>query len=110
MFFHELDTPALIIEKKILLNNIQSMQALADNNNILLRPHVKTHKMPFIAEIQKEHGARGIACAKLGEAEIMSKNGFDDILALVIKSESTERISDLILLIGTPIHKKQDYV
>jgi D-serine deaminase-like pyridoxal phosphate-dependent protein len=98
MLFPELDTPALIIEKKILLNNIQSMQALADNNNISLRPHVKTHKMPFIAEIQKKHGARGIACAKLGEAEIMSENGFDDILLanIIIGPNKLNRLAALI--------------
>jgi D-serine deaminase-like pyridoxal phosphate-dependent protein len=80
MFFPELDTPSLIIEKKKLLNNIQSMQALADNNNVSLRPHVKTHKSPYIAKLQKQHGARGISVAKLAEAEVMSEHGFDDIL------------------------------
>lgn len=77
--FSEIDTPALLIEKSILERNIFSMQALANSRNIKLRPHIKTHKIPEIAQMQIDAGANGIAVAKISEAEIMAQFGFKDI-------------------------------
>ena len=56
------------------------MQAYCDEHGLALRPHVKTHKLPRIARLQLEAGARGLTCQKLGEAELMADAGFDDIL------------------------------
>ncbi|MBN1212164.1 MAG: alanine racemase [candidate division Zixibacteria bacterium] len=75
----DIDTPALLIERRILEINIRRMQQLADDNRIILRPHIKAHKMPYLALKQIAAGAGGIAAAKLSEAEIMIKNGLDDI-------------------------------
>jgi hypothetical protein len=36
------------------------------------RSHVKTHKSPVLARMQRDAGARGITCQKLGEAEVMA--------------------------------------
>jgi D-serine deaminase-like pyridoxal phosphate-dependent protein len=44
------------------------------------RPHIKTHKSVFLAEMQRKAGTSGITCAKLGEAEAFAAEGFDDIL------------------------------
>jgi D-serine deaminase-like pyridoxal phosphate-dependent protein len=44
------------------------------------RPHIKTHKSPVIARLQRDAGARGITCQKVGEAEVMADAGLDDIL------------------------------
>lgn len=86
--FKDLDTPALLIEKSILEDNIKHMQELANKYGKKLRPHIKTHKMPEIAKMQLEAGAVGIACAKISEAEIMAKHGFKDIqIANIIVSE-----------------------
>lgn len=60
--------------------NIRRMQSIADAAGVKLRPHTKTHKAPFFARMQVEAGARGITCAKLGEAEVMADAGFTDIL------------------------------
>lgn len=86
--FSEIDTPALLIEKSILERNIFNMQALANNRNIKLRPHIKTHKIPEIAKMQTEAGAKGIAVAKISEAEVMAQFGFKDIqIANIILGE-----------------------
>jgi D-serine deaminase-like pyridoxal phosphate-dependent protein len=91
-FFNRIDTPSLIIEKSTWENNIQKMQNIANKNNIALRPHIKTHKMPDLVRKQIEVGARGIACAKIGEAEIMNENGIDDIqIANVVSGQSKLR-------------------
>lgn len=79
MKINEIDTPALLINKDLLLKNIQNMQRYADLQNVSLRPHTKTHKMPFIANLQRNEGCKGIAVAKVGEAEVMAENGQNDI-------------------------------
>ena len=79
MDYMELDTPALIIDEEKLLENIHYMQDYADRNHVTLRPHTKTHKMPYLAKLQEENGAKGIAVAKVGEAEVMAANGLKDI-------------------------------
>lgn len=77
--FPQIDTPALIVEKRVIERNISRMQQLATENGVTLRPHIKTHKMPLLARMQVEAGAHGIAVVKLGEAEVMAGSGIDDI-------------------------------
>jgi D-serine deaminase-like pyridoxal phosphate-dependent protein len=77
--FYNIETPALLVEESVLLRNIRNKQQLATRNNIYLRPHIKTHKSIYIAKLQRDAGAKGIAVAKIGEAEIFAKYGFDDI-------------------------------
>lgn len=74
-----LDTPSLIIDYDIMMDNIDFMQKKANKYNVKLRPHTKTHKMPDIAKLQLEKGAKGITVAKVGEAEVMKDSGIDDI-------------------------------
>jgi D-serine deaminase-like pyridoxal phosphate-dependent protein len=56
------------------------MQNYCDPHGIRLRPHIKTHKIPNFARKQVELGAIGIACQKLGEAEVMVDAGLLDIM------------------------------
>ena len=56
------------------------MAAFFAEKDAYLRPHTKTHKTPVLAHRQIEAGARGVTCAKLGEAEIMAAAGIRDIL------------------------------
>ena len=60
MNYMELDTPALIIDREIMMDNLRFMQEYADRRHVALRPHTKTHKMPRLALIQEELGARGV--------------------------------------------------
>src|SRR3954463_16252355 len=46
---------------------------------VALRPHVKTHKIPEIAQMQLDAGAIGITVAKVGEAEVLP--GEDELVA-----------------------------
>src|SRR5437899_3201915 len=48
------------------------MAAHVQRHSKNLRPHAKTHKCPEIARRQIAAGARGGACAKLGEAAVMA--------------------------------------
>lgn len=78
--YNELDTPCLLIDLGQAEKNIMDMQKRADMLGVNLRPHTKTHKMPYFAKKQVEAGACGIAVAKIGEAEVMADNGITDIL------------------------------
>ncbi|HLN63790.1 MAG TPA: alanine racemase [Symbiobacteriaceae bacterium] len=80
MRYPELDTPCLIVDLDGAERNIRRVQAGASQAGVQLRPHTKTHKSAYFARMQVEAGARGITCAKLGEAEAMAAAGFDDIL------------------------------
>ena len=73
-------TPAVVIDLDVVERNIARVQALCEAAGIANRPHIKTHKSPVIAAMQRDAGARGITCQKLGEAEIMAESGQDDIL------------------------------
>ncbi|MCI8889227.1 MAG: D-TA family PLP-dependent enzyme [Hungatella sp.] len=77
--YDAIDTPALLIDQRIMMKNLAAMQKKADSMGVHLRPHTKTHKMPEIARLQVEMGAKGITVAKTGEAERMADYGLDDI-------------------------------
>lgn len=79
MKYLELDTPSLLIDKEIMIKNCIDMQEYANKSNVDLRPHTKTHKMPKLAHMQIDIGAKGIAVSKVGEAEVMAKNGLNNI-------------------------------
>ena len=74
-----LETPCIVIDVDIAKRNISAMQQAADSCGCALRPHIKTHKMPFFAALQLEAGAKGICCAKVSEAEVMADAGVEDI-------------------------------
>ena len=79
MTLTDLPTPQVLIDRARLMANIDRMQAAATAGGMTLRPHTKTHKSPRIAKWQLEHGAGGIACAKIGEAEVFADAGITDI-------------------------------
>lgn len=95
--YGNIDTPSLIVDYDIMMDNIKFMQNKADKYNVKLRPHTKTHKMPEIAKIQLEAGASGIAVAKVGEAEVMADHGISDIFIAneIVGKSKLERIKEL---------------
>src|SRR3954468_10597220 len=80
MHISELDTPAMLIDRSILIRNIRRAQDYFAGHGIAFRPHIKTHKMPPIARLQIEAGGVGLTCAKLGEAEVMADAGITDLM------------------------------
>ncbi|WP_214472809.1 D-TA family PLP-dependent enzyme [Mesorhizobium sp. dw_380] len=76
---HDLDTPSILIDAARAEANIARAQAHADKNGLKLRPHIKTHKLPYWAKKQMAAGAVGITCQKIGEAEVMADAGLTDV-------------------------------
>jgi D-serine deaminase-like pyridoxal phosphate-dependent protein len=67
----EIQTPAVVVDVDVAKRNILRFQAYADSHGFKVRPHIKTHKLPAIAELQLAAGAIGITCQKISEAEAM---------------------------------------
>lgn len=74
-----LDTPCIVVDLDKAEANLKRAQDYADAKGVHLRPHIKTHKLPYFAQRQVELGAIGITCQKLGEAEVMADAGIEDI-------------------------------
>jgi D-serine deaminase-like pyridoxal phosphate-dependent protein len=74
-----IETPALVINRNVMRQNIKRMADLARKNRVELRPHVKTHKIPEFALEQLAAGAVGVTVAKVSEAEVMAEHGIKDI-------------------------------
>lgn len=75
----QLETPCIVIDLVKTEENIVKMQEGANSCKCSLRPHIKTHKMPYFARLQLAYGACGITCAKVSEAEVMAEGGIEDI-------------------------------
>jgi len=79
MRIDELETPVPVVDIDRLEANISRLQAYLDEHGIANRPHIKTHKIPEIAQMQMDAGAVGITCQKVSEAAVMADAGFTDI-------------------------------
>lgn len=72
-------TPALIIDAAVVYRNIERLATYADEHDLDVRPHTKTHKSRQLGALQISAGAVGLTTAKVGEAELMAEVA-DDIL------------------------------
>jgi D-serine deaminase-like pyridoxal phosphate-dependent protein len=77
---HDVVTPALVIDRAILGENLAYMESRLPELHARLRGHVKNHKSPHVARLQLEHGAFGICAATIWEAIVMVRAGADDVL------------------------------
>jgi D-serine deaminase-like pyridoxal phosphate-dependent protein len=76
----EIPTPALLLDIDRFERNLARMASYVRAAGKHLRPHAKTHRCPDIAKLQVAAGALGVACAKLGEAEVMARAGVRGLL------------------------------
>lgn len=75
-----LPTPCMVVDIDMFQANIQHMADSAAANGIQLRPHVKVHKSVDVAKHQVAHGANGLTCATVAEAELFSRAGIKGVL------------------------------
>lgn len=90
-------TPQPVIDEDRLAANIARVQSYMDAHHLNFRPHIKTHKIPALAEAQRSAGARGINCQKITEAEVFADAGFDDILITfnILGTDKLDRLAAL---------------
>ena len=75
-----LDTPSVLVDVDIMTANLDRLAGYCREHRLNLRPHIKTHKIPELAQLQIMKGAVGVTAAKLGEAEVMVDGGVEDVL------------------------------
>jgi D-serine deaminase-like pyridoxal phosphate-dependent protein len=75
----DVSSPALLIYPDRIEKNIKRMISMVQDPN-MLRPHVKTHKIPEIIRMQIKLGISKFKCATIAEAEMTAECGADDIL------------------------------
>ncbi|AWT59604.1 MAG: D-threonine aldolase [Candidatus Moanabacter tarae] len=97
MSIDEIDTPALLLDLDAFERNLVHLADFGNAHSIQLRPHAKTHKCPEIAGLQIKHGAIGVCCQKVSEAEAMVAGGIKDVLISneVVGSKKIDRLMNL---------------
>ena len=73
------ETPHMVIDLDQVRRNIAKVQSVSTKNGKALRPHSKTHKIPYLSRIQMEAGANGICVQKVAEAEVMFSGSIKNI-------------------------------
>ncbi|KNG93871.1 DSD1 family PLP-dependent enzyme [Pseudaestuariivita atlantica] len=99
----EVLTPALIVDLDALDHNLARMARLAKEAGVRLRPHGKMHKSADLARLQMAHGAVGLCCQKVSEAEAFARAGVTDLL-VTNEVRGAARIARLTALAATGAH------
>jgi D-serine deaminase-like pyridoxal phosphate-dependent protein len=90
----DLDTPIVVGDLDVMERNIETYRELAEENDVTVRSHTKAHKIPSIARLQEEILGGGVLCQKLSEAEVMARNGVEDVLLVcpVVREAKLNRL------------------
>ena len=80
MHLEDLQTPCLVLDKRILERNLSRMSGKMRRLGVALRPHLKTAKSAEVARMAVSGEAGGITVSTLAEAEYFTDKGFRDIL------------------------------
>src|SRR5262249_18173802 len=94
----QLPTPALVVDLDAFEPNVARMAQRAATAGLALRPHAKSHKSATIGRRQKEAGAIGLCCVKLGEAEALSEAELRGLLITspIVGSDAAARAAALV--------------
>ncbi len=94
----DLVTPALVLDIDLAERNIARMAAAMADLPASLRPHIKVHKSPQLAQRQVEAGAIGLSCATVWEALILAGAGLDDLF--LVNTVTTPAKLELLAALG----------
>ncbi|HYE33021.1 MAG TPA: D-TA family PLP-dependent enzyme [Methylomirabilota bacterium] len=75
----EIPSPALVIDLGAVRENVEQMIRIAGGAS-RLRPHIKTHKLLQLVQLQVSLGISKAKCATIAEAELAALGGCTDIL------------------------------
>lgn len=88
--------PTLLLDKARCLRNIQLMKDKADRNNVVLRPHFKTHQSKTVGQWMRDTGITKCTVSTLDMALFFAEDGWDDItVAFPINILEIEKINNL---------------
>lgn len=93
---NDIATPCLVIDAQTVRRNLLALQQYAQQHDLRVRPHAKTHKSIHLAREQLGAGCSALAVAKVGEAEVLSKECNDLLIAYpAIDEPRCKRIATL---------------
>ena len=98
MKIRELETPAILVDRAILMHNLERYQKACDAHGKALWPMVKTHKSVGLAQLQRQLGAGGFLCGTLDECEALCSAGLAPLMyAYPVAGEvSCRRVVELV--------------
>lgn len=76
----DLETPCLCLDLTTFEANLNQIASTVRSGGKNWRPHAKCHKSTDVAKRIVQHGAIGLTCAKVSEAEIFAAQGIRDLL------------------------------
>lgn len=105
----KITTPTLLLDEDICKANIRRMAEKAQQHNLRLKPHMKTHQSAQVGEWIKDTGVSAITVSSIDMARYFAKKGWKDItIAFPCNvgrvrelNELAQKVS-LTLLINTP--------
>ena len=90
----DLETPCLVLDRRILRANIDAMNGALSRHGVPLRPHMKTAKSIDVARLALRGQPGGITVSTLAEAAYFASRGITDILyAVGITPQKLDRVS-----------------
>ncbi len=89
-------TPTLVINKTISLNNLDRMIDVANKNNLVLRPHFKTHQSIEVGHWYKEKGITSITVSSISMAEFFSSEWNDITIAFPLNILEIDKLNLMI--------------
>ncbi len=95
MDLNKITSPTLILDKQKCLKNIQSMTEKAKKNNLIFRPHFKTHQSKIIGRWFKDFGVNKITVSSLQMAEYFADEWNDITIAFPANIRQIELINQL---------------
>ncbi len=96
MDISKITRPVLLLDEEKCLANIENMVKRAKSNNVLFRPHFKTHQSPLIAMMFREYGVDKIAVSSVTMAAQFAMHGWSDItIAFPANPRETDEINRL---------------
>ncbi|MHB8191976.1 MAG: alanine racemase [Bellilinea sp.] len=76
----ELEKPTLLVNPRIVRENIAFMADKARQQNVRFRPHFKTHQSAAVGEWFNEAGVKAITVSSVDMADYFARHGWKDIL------------------------------
>lgn len=94
----DIDSPALVIFRNRVEQNIRQMIKMVSGDTGRLMPHIKTYKIAEVIKMQMASGINSFKCATIAEAELLGMSGTSN--ALLAYQPSEVKLKRLVQLIN----------
>lgn len=99
---NDITKPTLLVDTRIMSNNLHRMVAKSSSNGLVFRPHFKTHQSRAIADYYRAAGVNKITVSSVEMAQYFAEDGWEDITVAfptnIRERESIARLSQQVRL------------